>query len=389
MSHVDVTKLREQIPTTGRMTYLNTGWAGPSPVSVVDAIAQRLEYESYNGPTSVDVLESGEAIDLEAREAVAGLIGASADEVLLTSSTTDGINTVMTGLPWREGDEIITCNLEHSSILLPSYQLRRLRGVKVNVLTLAPGESHDSILSRVEDALTDRTRMVFFSHVEYSTGLRMPVEGIRKLTAGRGIWMLIDGAQGAGHVSVNVGEIDCDFYAMPGQKWLLGPDGTGALYIRRSMIPLVEPVRVSGKWVTSYDHDGGVDPDTDNIDKFIVGTSSAPLRAGFTEGIRFVREVGIAAIEERALALAAMLKERLATMPHVAVLSPMDGPGRSGLTTFTVTGRDPEETAQKLWDTHRIVIRDVKYPSCLRASLDFFNTEEEVDILAGAIRGLA
>ncbi len=385
---MDIRKLREQIPTTQGMTYLNTGWAGPSPVSVVEAISRRLEYESYNGPTSVEVLDSGEAIDIEAREAVAGLIGASVDEVLLTSSTTDGINTVMTGLPWREGDEIVTCNLEHSSILLPSYQAQRLRGVKVNVLTLTPDESHESILTKVEDALTDRTRMVFFSHIEYSTGLRMPVEGIRRLTAGREIWMLIDGAQGAGHVSLDVGEIDCDFYAMPGQKWLLGPDGTGALYIRRSMVPLIEPVRVSGKWVTSYDHDGGVEPDADNIDKFIVGTSSAPLRAGFIEGIRFVREVGIAAIEERATSLAGMLKKRLAAMPHVQVLSPMEGPGQSGLVTFTIAGRDPEETAGELWDTRRLVIRDVKYPSCLRASLDFFNTEEEVEILADAVRGL-
>ena len=385
---MDVGKLREQIPTTQRMTYLNTGWAGPSPVSVVEAISRRLEYESYNGPTSVEVLDSGEAIGLEAREAVAGLLGASSDEVLLTSSTTDGINTVMTGLPWNEGDEIITCNLEHSSILLPSYQLQRLRGVRVNVLTVDPGEAHESILSKVEDAITDRTRMVFFSHIEYSTGLRIPVEGIRKLTAGRGIWMLIDGAQGAGHVSVDVGEIDCDFYAMPGQKWLLGPDGTGALYIRGSMIPVIEPVRVSGKWVTSYDHCGGVDPDTDNIDKFMVGTSSAPLRAGFVEGIRFVREVGIEAIEERAMGLGAMLRERLAVMPHVEVLSPMDGPGQSGLTTFTVAGWDPEQTARQLWDTHRIVIRDVKFPSCLRASLDFFNTEEEVEMLADAVANL-
>ena len=386
---MNVGKLREQIPTTQRMTYLNTGWAGPSTVSVVEAVSRRLQYESYNGPTSVEVLDSGEAIDLEAREAVAGLIGASADEVLLTSSTTDGINTVMTGLPWEEGDEIITCNLEHSSILLPSYQLQRLCGVKVNVLTVDPGEAHESILSKVEDAITDRTRMVFFSHIEYSTGLRIPVEGIRKLTAGRGIWMLIDGAQGAGHVSVDVGEIDCDFYAMPGQKWLLGPDGTGALYIRRSMIPVIEPVRVSGKWVTSYDHCGGVEPDTSNIDKFIVGTSSAPLRAGFVEGIRFVSEVGIAAVEERATGLGVMLRERLAAMPHVEVLSPMDGPGQSGLTTFTVAGRDPEQTARQLWDSHRIVIRDVKYPSCLRASLDFFNTEKEVEMLADAVRGLA
>ena len=387
---MDVGKLREQIPTTQRMTYLNTGWAGPSPASVVDAISRRLEYESYNGPTSVEVLDSGEAIDLEAREAVAGLIGASADEVLLTSSTTDGINTVMIGLPWEEGDEIVTCNLEHSSILLPSYQLQRLCGVKVNVLTVDPGEAHESILSKVEDAITDRTRMVFFSHIEYSTGLRIPVEGIRKLTAGRGIWMLIDGAQGAGHVSVDVGEIDCDFYAMPGQKWLLGPDGTGALYIRGSMIPrgracaglgqvghVVRPLRRGGARHEQHRqvHSGHVE--------------RAPTAPGSSDGIRFVSEVGIEAIEERATGLGAMLRERLAAMPHVEVLSPMSGPGQSGLTTFTVAGRDPEQTARQLWDTHRIVIRDVKYPSCLRASLDFFNTEEEVEIVADAVRGLA
>ena len=234
---MDVTALRKQMPTTQDMTYLNTGWAGPSPVSVVNAIKERLEYESYNGPTTPEVRESGKQIDLQAREAVARLLGVSADEILLTANTTTGLNIVLNGLPWREGDEIVTCNLEHASILVPSYHLRKSRGVVTRVLHLAPDEPHDSILAKVEAAITDRTRMVFFSHVEFSTGLRIPVEGIRALTKDYGIWMMIDGAQAAGHIPLDLQAIDCDFYSIPGQKWLLGPDETGALYIRRSKIP--------------------------------------------------------------------------------------------------------------------------------------------------------
>ena len=108
---MDVAALRKQMPTTHDMTYLNTGWAGPSPVSVVEAIKGRLEYESYNGPTTPDVMESGKQIDLQTQEAVAGLLNVSSNEILLTANTTTGLNNVLNGLPWREGDEIITCSL--------------------------------------------------------------------------------------------------------------------------------------------------------------------------------------------------------------------------------------------------------------------------------------
>ena len=380
---MDIARLREQIPTTQRMTYMNTGWAGPSPVSVVKAIEKRLEYESYNGPTAPEVMDRAKGIQQRAKEATAGLLNASPSEVLPSANTTEGINVVMAGLPWREGDEIITCDLEHPSILIPSYHLQRRRGVKVNVLHMAPDESHDSILAKIEDALTDRTRMVFFSHIEYSCGLRMPVEQIRDLTRQGDIWMLLDGAQAAGHIPVDVRAIDCDFYAMPGQKWLLGPDETGALYIRESMIPAIEPA------VEDFDREGGYVQDKDKIDKFLVSTVSAPLRAGYTEGIRFVQETGIPSVEQRNLALASTLKAGLADIPNVKILSPIEGPGCSGLVSFAIDGRDPKESRAKLWNTHRIVVRDVAYPSSLRASLHYFNTEDEVAQLVEAVGELA
>ena len=144
---MDIARLRAQIPTTGRMTYLNTGWAGPSPTSVVNAIEDRLEYESYEGPASYEVVESGKALDRRAKEAVAGLVNASPQEVLLTANTSEGLHVVMTGLPWREGDEIITCELEHPAVLLPAYHLQPRVGVRVKVLALEPDEAHESILA--------------------------------------------------------------------------------------------------------------------------------------------------------------------------------------------------------------------------------------------------
>ena len=387
---MDIAALRSQIPTTQRLTYLNTGWAGPSPTSVVEAVRTRLEYESYGGRTSSEVVDSGKAIRRQAKEAVASLLKASPDEVLLTENTTEGINVVLNGLHWESGDEIITCDLEHGSILLPLYHLGELHGVTPRVLSLRPDAPHDEIVSKVEEAVTDRTRMIFMSHIEYSCGLRMPIEAIGRLARQRGILLLVDGAQAAGHIPIDVRETGCDFYAIAGQKWLLGPDETGALFIRESMIGKLEPMRIGLGWVNEKQFDSsGWYVREPGIDKFVASTASAPLRAGFLEAVRFVREVGIEQIEERNLFLAALLKRELAATDGVRVLSPMGGPGSSGLVTFTVAGVDPKTAVEELWTRDNILVRDVPSPSSIRASTHFFNTEEEVTRLADAVRALA
>ncbi|MEE9247430.1 MAG: aminotransferase class V-fold PLP-dependent enzyme, partial [Dehalococcoidia bacterium] len=128
---MDIDKIRSQIPTCQRMSYLNVGWSGPSPVRVVEAINKRLEYESYEGPTSQPVLESSEELRLETREAVARLLNVSPTEVALTQNTTEGLNMVMSGFPWREGDEIVTFDIEHSSVMVPCLYAQRRHGVQV------------------------------------------------------------------------------------------------------------------------------------------------------------------------------------------------------------------------------------------------------------------
>jgi len=386
---MDINSIRQQIPVTQKMTYVNTGMSGPSPTPVVEAIKARLDHELYEGPGSPEVRAEGLEIRDQAKQAVARLMNASPEEICLTKNTTEGLNHVMNGIAWQDGDEIVTCSLEHGSVLVPSHFQSLRHGVNVKVLTLETDEPRGSILDKIQAALTPRTRLIFLSHIEYSSGLRMPAKEIRQMIDGRGIMLLLDGAQTAGHIALDMKDLDCDFYSIPGQKWLLGPEGVGALYIRRDMIPQVNPSQVAGR-ATVSDHDPyRIQPVTDTMDKFLMTSTSAALQAGMLGGIRFVQDVGMDEIESRNLDLATSLKQTLAEVPGVTVQSPMGREDSSGLVSFSIDDLEPPEAVNRLWERHKIVCRQVAFPSCVRVSLHFFNTQEEVDQIADAVGHLA
>ena len=385
---MDVHSIRQQIPVCQKMTYVNTGMSGPSPTPVVEAIKRRLDHELYEGAAGPEVRAEGLEIRDQARQAVARLLNASTEEICLTKNTTEGLNHVMNGITWRDGDEIVTCSLEHGSVLVPSHFQGLRHGVNVKVMTLEPDEPRDSILEKIQAALTERTRLVFLSHIEYSSGLRMPVKEIRRMTKDREIMLLLDGAQTAGHVALDMNDLDCDFYSIPGQKWLLGPEGVGALYIRQDMISQVQPSQVAGR-ATVTNHDPyRIETVDDSMDKFLLTSTSAALQAGMLEAINFVQGVGVDEIESRVLDLAASLKQGLAEIPSVTVLSPMDRASSSGLVSFAVDGLEPTEAVSRLWERHRIVCRQVAFPACVRVSMHFFNNEEEVSQIVDCVSNL-
>ena len=386
---MDVEAIRQQIPTLQHSIYMNTGWSGPPPAVVNQAIKDRLDYESELGPASPEVLETSRELKLQAREAAAGLLNASVDEICLTQNTTHGMAIVVGGLPWEAGDEVITFDMEHNAVKMPALNLERRHGVNTIVLPLASNETADSIANKVDQAITERTRLVFFSHIQYSSGLRMPLEAIREITSRHGVWMLVDGAQTPGHIDLDMEKLGVDFYSIPGQKWLLGPQGTGALYIRESAIPLVEPVLAASQFLSGNEETGDLEPHNDLITKFNLGTTSPALAAGFKAAIEFIRGVGTVEIEERTRKLALYLKMHLAEMPGITVHSPLDRATSSGLVTFGVSGVVPEEGVANLWERHHIAARRVLNPLGLRVALDFFNTEEEIDAVCDAVQELS
>ena len=357
-------------------------------MAVVNAIKERLDYEMNEGPTSQEVYQSGREIQAKAREAVARLLNASPEEICLTQNTTEGLNMVINGLPWQQGDEIITCDLEHSSVLTPSYFQQQRHGAVVKVLPIAPDEDQNIILEKIGAAISPRTRLVFLSHVEYSSGLRMPVKAIRQLTKDRGALLLLDGAQSTGQITLDMQEMDCDFYSLPGQKWLLGSEGAGALFIRRDLIERVEPIFVASRAAKSHEDPYSFEPDPFTIDKFLLTSASVPLQAGLLQAIEFIREIGIDLIEQRNLDLAGIMKESLAETPGVRMISPLNRDSSSGLVSFALEGISPVDAVSRLWERHRIVVRPVTFPPGIRVSLHFFNTEEEVEQVVDAVRSL-
>ena len=215
-------EFRAQFPVLERLAYLNAGTEGPLPRRAADAVHARIDYEVSHGRCGRPYFEELIARAGELRARYAGLLGCEPEEIALTGSTTDGINTVLSGLDLRPGDEILTSDQEHPGLLAPLGRARQLRGVTVRVVPFA----------ELAGEVTPGTRLVACSHVSWVNG---QVCDVAALTAA-GPPVLLDAAQAIGAISVDVNELGVDFYAASGQKWLCGPEGSGCLYVRQDRL---------------------------------------------------------------------------------------------------------------------------------------------------------
>ncbi|MFC1935524.1 aminotransferase class V-fold PLP-dependent enzyme [Chloroflexota bacterium] len=382
---MDIASIREAIPVTQNMIYMNTGWSGPSPARVTRRIQEQLELEMNEGPATLETIAHSRAVREELTGAVAHLLNAPPETIAPIQSTTHGLTIVVNGMDWHSGDELVTCSLEHPSVMLPSLFLQRSHGVKVRIADLDPKDDQETILFKIEACLSHRTRLVFLSHIQYSCGLRLPAHEIAQLAHQRGAYLLLDGAQCAGQIVLDVQALDCDFYSIPGQKWLLGPDGTGALYFRKELIPEIAPRYPAHGAVAEWDRaTATVTLNTGSPRKFALSTTNTALEAGLAEAIAFHQEVGSTAIEARTLELAGTLKTALRGIQGITLTGPENPKLRSGLVTFSVAGKEPIQVVEALW-SRGIAARQVSNPEGVRLCTAFFNTEEEIQRVAEAL----
>jgi L-cysteine/cystine lyase len=380
--------VRAQFLLSPDVIYMNTGWSGPSPRQVVEAIEARLRRESELGSTMPDVRHEKAQLMRDARAAVAGLIGARDDEVAVMYNTTEGVNAVLNGLQLGPDDEIVTCNLEHSSVMVPCYHQREFRGVPVTVVRSSSDDDVDAVLRRFEEAIASRTRVLVLSHISYNRGTRLPVDRIIALAHRAGALVLVDGAQSAGQIPVDVRALDADFYALPAHKYLFGPEGLGALYVRHDLIERLVPTAVAHGASVEYDFEGGFQPERASMKKFELTTHSGALLAGFIEAIAFAQQIGLPAVEARCRELAWRAAEGFDRIPGVEIKSPRDPALRSGLITFAIEGQDPNQTCAALWRTAGVVGRVVN-DKRVRLAMAVCNSEAEGDRAVAAVERLA
>ena len=380
---MNVEQLRDNLPVTRDMVYMNTGWSGPMPVPVLNRIRETLEREAEGGPASIKGLALTRGLQDEARESLGALVNADPDDLLLTHSTREGLDVVIYGMEWQPGDELLICDLEHPALTSPADVLAQRNGVVVVNPNISYTAQQGEILETIAASITPKTRLVALSHIQFTCGLRMPIKEIAQAAHAQGVPLLVDGAQTAGHIELDLADLGADYYALPGQKWLLGPNGTGALYVDPARREGLEPLFSTNQIEANRAYERSP------LARFNLVTHNPGLVAGLSESARLASEIGISAIEERAMLLSDQLRSEAASIDGCALLSPTSRESACGLVTVALDGWPPENLVATLQERFNIVGRTVHNPDGIRFSTHFFNTEREVTQVAGALRQLA
>ncbi len=375
--------LRKDFPITEECIYFNSGWAGPSPTPVVEAVAETLRREASLGPASKRFLSEVEEQITGLRDDLGNLLGARREEFALTHSTGDGLNIVYSGIDWQRGDRVITTNLEHVASVLPLMRLRKYLGVDVvEVEADQDGLFDPGVFER---AINEKTKLVTISHVIYMIGTVLPAREITKIAHEHGVPVLLDMAQSAGCIQISLKEIGCDYAAARGGKWLLGPGGTGFLYVDKKQLESLDQASIGYQGARTEGNDYTPHPDAR---RFEISELNAPIFVGLRRAIKYHTDFGKANVEKRVRGLAGYLIEKADQTPNLEVLGTQDLTFKNGLVTLQVRGQNAAVLVPMLESRYGIVARTVPKFNAVRISLHIFNTEGEVDALIDALKNL-
>jgi cysteine desulfurase / selenocysteine lyase len=400
-SALDVRAIRADFPILERqvhgkpLVFLDSAASSQRPRQVIDAMDEYYRHSHANVHRGVYTL-SEEATDLyeAARKKVARFIGAkSSREVIWTRNATESINLV--AYSWgraniREGDEIISTEMEHHANIVPWQMLAKEKGATLRYIPIT-----DQGLLKLDEfdrMLTPRTKLVAVAHMSNVLGTINPVPEIARRAHAVGALCLVDGAQSVPHMPVNVQELGCDFLAFSGHK-MCGPTGIGVLWGRRDLLESMPPFLTGGEMIRRVTLESSEWNDLPY--KFEAGTPAIAEAIGLGVAVDYLNGLGMAAIHAHEKEIVAYAMERLAEVPGLQVLGPTDHDQHGGLTTFTLEGIHPHDLATIL-DAEGVAVRAGHHcamplhlrlglPATTRASFYIYTLPEEVDALVEAL----
>ena len=373
---MQVSKVREMFPVTQRYAYLNHASAAAPPTPVVEALAR---YMTGRGLKGSEALADLEGVLERIRQAAARFVGAHRDEIVFTGSVSHGLNIVAAGLDWQPGDNLICAETEFPANTYPWTNLQR-RGVEVR---WTPARENRILVQDIKALMDGRTRLAAISFVEFGTGYRNDLEALVALCHSRGVLLCVDGIQGLGALQFDVTRTPVDFLATQAAKWMLGPIGAGFLYIRRDLLPLIDPVMTGWRAVVDRDDYYRYDsPLRASGERFEPGSLNVAGLLGMEAAIDLLLSVGLPEIEERIRHLTDFLIAGLqARGCHITTPTARWGE-RSGIVCFRHPRRDPVALAERLHAADVIVSQrgDV-----IRVSPHFYNTQADLERLLTAL----
>ncbi|MDN3450730.1 cysteine desulfurase [Planococcus sp. APC 3906] len=378
------------------LVYLDSAATSQKPVQVIEALKNYYEFDNSNVHRGVHTLGNRATEKYEgAREKVRKFINAkSTEEIIFLRGTTTAINLVAQSYGRanvEEGDEIVITYMEHHSNIIPWQQLAKERGAVLKYIELE--EDGTISLEQVRAAITDRTKIVSMVYVSNVLGTMNPVKEVAKLAHEVGAVMVVDGAQAAPHLKIDVQDLDCDFFAFSGHK-MVGPTGIGVLYGKKALLNDMEPVEFGGEMI---DFVGLYDSTWKELPwKFEGGTPIIAGAVGLGAAIDFLNDIGLNEIEKHEHKMAAYAMDKMSGIEGLEIYGPADPAKRAGIVTFNLNDVHPHDVATVL-DMSGIAVRAghhcaqplmkwLNVSATARASFYLYNDESDIDRLVEGLR---
>ena len=378
------------ILNSGDYVYFDNAATSQRPRQVLDAVSDFYKTSNANPLRGLYDLSMMATEQYEnARAVVADFIGASRpEEIIFTRNTTESLNLVAYSYGLEnvhEGDDIVITVMEHHSNMLPWQMVAKK--CKANLVYMEPTEDGIITKEEYESKITDKAKIVAVGHVSNVMGVTNPIKEIAAYAHSKGAIMVVDGAQSAPHMHVDVKDLGADFFALSGHK-MLAPMGIGALYGRYELLEKMQPFLTGGEMIEYVTREDATYAEIPH--KFEAGTVNAGDAVGLAEAIKYLKNVGFDTIKEQEEKLTTLLMEGLKKMPYIKVYGSEDPAKHCGIVTFTMEGVHPHDMASVLNDDHVCIraghhcaqplMQFIGVGSTARASVYFYNTEEEVEV---------
>ena len=378
----------------GDFVYLDhaaTSW--PKPPEVAAAMMDALQFGANAGRGNHSLAMGSGRVLVRTRSLLAELFAVSnAQDIAFTHNTTMSLNMAIRG-SLKSGDHVISTMTEHNSVRRPLEYLRKTLGVSVDYLQVNPEGEID--LRQLEQTFRSNTKMVICNHSSNLLGSILPVGDIGDLAKSHGALFLVDAAQSAGVLDIDVGKMNIDLLAFPGHKGLLGPQGTGGLYISPHLD--LEPLMYGGTGSQSEN----IEQPSVRPDRYEAGTQNAVGIAGLLAGVQKVKALGTGVIHDKEWMLTQMLIEGLSIIPEIRILGPKLGAPRTGIVSFVIEGQDSARIAHRLDREYKIAVRagmhctplaheavETLGSGAVRASVGVDTTEHDINKMLVAMKEL-
>ena len=398
MENDAIIDIRADIPLLEEVIYLDAASTTPTPKPVVEAMCDYFyNYNSNTGRGAYRMAVKSTKEFERARYRISKFINCKSSEVIFTKNTTEAINLVANGFDFKKGDSIIVPNIEHHSNFIPWLNLKKKQGVELKIIK---ADKYGVVDPRdIESAVGANTKLITTTHVSNAIGSVQPVKEIGKIADENNVLYMVDAAQSAGHMKLDVKETKADFITFPGHKGLLGPIGTGFLYCGEQSVEKLEPMNLGGGTVLDVTENEFSFEDVPA--RFEGGTQNIAGFIGLGVAVDYIDRIGLERIENHGKKLTAMLFQEINDISNTIVYGSPEN--IYGIVAFNIDGVNAHDVAKILDELKNICVRSghhcaipairhigaIELGGTVRASLHYYNTEEEIQIFGETLREIS